>query len=125
MVVVHLYLVLEKLRMEEARAYQLSRALVEAFVADMDDSLRELGVGDLSVPRKVKKAAGALYDCSRAFRAADTEDALSRALQETLLTGNTRDAAPDVAGFMRRAEAALASVPLEMLLAGRVQFPEP
>jgi cytochrome b pre-mRNA-processing protein 3 len=39
-----------------------ARALNEAFVVAMDDTLREVGIGDLSVPRRVKKAAGALYD---------------------------------------------------------------
>jgi cytochrome b pre-mRNA-processing protein 3 len=40
----------------------LARAVNEAFVTAMDDMMREVGIGDLSVPRRVKKAAGALYD---------------------------------------------------------------
>jgi len=42
----------------EARA----RAVCERYVTDMDDNMREIGVGDLTVPRKVKKAAAAVYD---------------------------------------------------------------
>src|SRR5690606_12503987 len=51
----------------------LDRLLVEAFIADMDDSLRELATGDLSVPKKVRRAAAGLYDRSMDYRAALAE----------------------------------------------------
>src|ERR1700675_4042072 len=57
MVVVHLFLVLERLRGGGADAEAVAQVLVDAFVADMDDSLRELGTGDVGVPRRVKRAA--------------------------------------------------------------------
>ena len=59
MVVIHLFLVLERLRVAGAspEAEAAAQALVDAFIADMDDSLRELGTGDVGVPRRVKRAA--------------------------------------------------------------------
>lgn len=39
-----------------------ARSLNERFVTDMDDNMREIGVGDLTVPKKVKKAAASVYD---------------------------------------------------------------
>ena len=63
MVVVHLVLVLERLRSAPAADADLPRLLVEAFIADMDDSLREMGTGDLTVPKKVRAR------CYRAIRA--------------------------------------------------------
>lgn len=50
----------------------LARALVEHFVTDMDDSMRELAVGDLAVPKKVKKAAGGLRE-----RVGDYDEAMT------------------------------------------------
>ena len=52
------------------RIADLPRLLVEAFIADMDDSLREMGTGDLTVPKKVRRAATGLYERSMAYKAA-------------------------------------------------------
>lgn len=45
-----------------APAQELSRLLVERFIEDVDDNLREIGIADLKVPGKVKQAAAALYE---------------------------------------------------------------
>lgn len=124
MVVVHTYLVLERLRREGRAAQELSRAVVEAFVTDMDDCMREMGVGDLTVPRKVKKAAGALYDCTAAFKkaAAEGESALASAVHRNLLPFEAPIVAEHVAAYMRRAAAELEAQPGTGLLAGRLAF---
>lgn len=62
MVLLHMALAMGRLKVEGAEGEPLARALAEAFVTDMDDCLREMGVGDLTVPKKVKKAAAALFD---------------------------------------------------------------
>ena len=45
-------------------------ALVDRFGRDMDDNLREMGVGDLTVPKKMKRMFEALYGRTRAYRSA-------------------------------------------------------
>ena len=127
LLVAHMFLVMERLRREGEAGQELSRALVEAFVTDMDDSMREMGVGDLSVPRKVKKAAGALYDSVGAFRdaGAQSDGALERVLRETLLKGEAEPAAAAVAAYMTRAAGELAAVPSAELLSGQVTFADP
>ncbi len=64
LLVLHMAIVLAALRNYEPVNGPLSRALVEAFVADIDDTLRELGIGDMSVPRRVKKASAGLLERS-------------------------------------------------------------
>jgi cytochrome b pre-mRNA-processing protein 3 len=67
MLTLHMALVLDRVgRMGPAGA-PLGLALNEAYVTAMDDAMRKIGVGDMVVPRKVKKAAGALYDRHRAY----------------------------------------------------------
>lgn len=61
MLCLHVILLTHQLQQREG-GEALARAVNEAFVEAMDDTLREVGIGDLSVPRRVKKAAGALYD---------------------------------------------------------------
>jgi cytochrome b pre-mRNA-processing protein 3 len=68
LLVVHLALVLERLRPEGDAGAALGQALIETFVTDIDDNMREIGIGDLSVPRSVKKAAAALENRWNRYR---------------------------------------------------------
>jgi cytochrome b pre-mRNA-processing protein 3 len=68
LLVVHLSLVLERLRTEGEPGQGLGQQLIETFVTDIDDNMREIGIGDLSVPRNVKKAAAALENRWNRYR---------------------------------------------------------
>src|SRR5690606_13946368 len=68
MIVLHLALLSDRLVGLGSAGRSLAQRVNEAFVTDMDDAMREMGVGDLSVPRKVKKAAAGLYDRFEAYR---------------------------------------------------------
>jgi cytochrome b pre-mRNA-processing protein 3 len=129
LVVLHLFLVLERLRAGPDEGQILSRVLIETFVTDMDDSLRELGTGDLAVGRKVKRAAAGLYERSADYRAAlaaADETELARALGKHLPRA-TDDADEGMnrvlARYMKRASAELAGLPVEQILSGEVVFP--
>ena len=72
----------------------------------MDDSLREIGTGDLAVPKKVRRAATGLYERSMAYKGAlDAGDdaALARALAEHVYLRPRRRRARALAGYMRAA----------------------
>ena len=60
MVSLHLALLLRRLKGDES-AREFSQALVELFFQDMDRSIRELGVTDLGVPKKVKAMGNVFY----------------------------------------------------------------
>jgi cytochrome b pre-mRNA-processing protein 3 len=128
---VHLYLVLERLKGEGETGAALSRSLVETFITDMDDSMRELGVGDLSVPRKVKKAAAALYDCMHecraAMAAADSDlllETLTRKVYGSIAVAERSAFGPEaIAAYMGKAATALAAQAAADVLAGRIVFP--
>lgn len=70
MVALMLFLVLERVRRAPGESEILVQGTIEAFVTDMDDCLREMGVGDLTVPKKVRRAAAAFYERAGAYRAA-------------------------------------------------------
>jgi cytochrome b pre-mRNA-processing protein 3 len=126
MVVVHLFLVLERLRGGADAASPLPRLLVEAFIADMDDSLRELGTGDLAVPKKVRRAATGLYERSMAYKAPlDTGDdtALAHALAEHVYLTAEADRARALAGYVQATNAALAATDADQLLDANFGFP--
>ncbi|MEM1371700.1 MAG: ubiquinol-cytochrome C chaperone family protein [Pseudomonadota bacterium] len=58
----HLILAMDRLRNESETADRVARRTLERFIEDMDDCMREIGVGDLTVPKRVKKAARGFYD---------------------------------------------------------------
>ena len=63
----HLYLYSERF---QTRFEAVVRAMMEAFVRDVDRSLREMGTGDLSVGKKVKKLLSRVYGAFDAYRLA-------------------------------------------------------
>jgi cytochrome b pre-mRNA-processing protein 3 len=70
MVVLHAVLLLHRLQSEPASLRRLGQALFERFCQDMDGSLREMGVGDLAVPAKMRKIGEAFYGRQAAYVAA-------------------------------------------------------
>lgn len=84
MLVLVLFQVLERLKSSGESNQELSRMVLEALFTDVDDQMREIGIGDLSVPRKVKRAAAGFYERAVAYRQAleaRDEQALARHMQ--------------------------------------------
>ena len=76
MVVLHALLVMRRLRAFGARGEAASQSLFDLMFADFDRALRELGVGDLGVGRRIKKMAQAFYGrAARLDEALDEDDA--------------------------------------------------
>ena len=83
MMVVHVYLVLRRLKQDGLGREEAGQAIFDLFFRDMDQAMREMGVGDLGVGKKVKKMAEAFYGRVHAYDQS-IEDENSKALQETL-----------------------------------------
>lgn len=127
MIVMHLVQVLERLRAEGPGGVGLSRALIETFVADMDGAMREMGVGDLSVPKKVKSAAAGLYARADAFRQGvegPDRAALGRAIGRlTLVAAEDDPRAAALAEYYRATWSAVRTLPASEVMDGRLAFP--
>lgn len=128
MIVLHLFLVLERLRQATPDDTKLSRALIERFVTDMDDCMREIGVGDLTVPKRVKKAAAVLYKRADAYREAlaagpDALDATLGEMFSELPAGNIRT--PGLSRYVGAAIEALNGQDLQQIIRDAPAFPPP
>jgi len=124
-VVLHMVLVLERLRgAAPDRDLQL---LIERFVTDMDDCMREIGVGDMAVPKRVKRAAAALYERAEHYRGAlaDGDEALQSALKAEFAKSSPAPRARALAGYVRAAAAALQAQALDEVLTADLAFPNP
>ncbi|MGE0627630.1 MAG: ubiquinol-cytochrome C chaperone family protein [Hyphomicrobiaceae bacterium] len=127
MVMLHVVLALRRLAAEGQPGQLLARALTETFVTDMDDCLREMGVGDIAVAGKVKKAAAALYDRNRDYGEAlaippgdpGDGDKLAGLLAEHVL-GRKGGAAEELAVYAREAETHLRETNRASVLCGQM-----
>lgn len=128
LVSLHVGLLIRRLRTDaDARGAALAQAVFDAMFADMDQNLREMGVSDLSVGKRVRGMWEAFHGRALAYEAAlDSPD--PGALAEALARNVWRGAPPegDVAGRLARiarAQAAhLAGQGIDALAAGRAAF---
>lgn len=126
LVVLHLALVTGRLA-REAEGAPLGNALVDRFGRDMDDNLREMGVGDVTVPKKMKRMFEALYGRTRSYQSALNAagtDALEAALARNVFGGRGGTVAR-LAAYVRRAACELDAADTRQILAGRLAFPAP
>lgn len=125
MVLLHLWLILRRLRAIPKGA-ALSQALFDRFCSDMDDNLREMGVGDLTVPKRMLKFAEAFYGRTNAYDAAlQAGGELAQALARNVLLDTDAARAEPLAAYARAAMAGLEAVDEHSLLAGEWRFADP
>jgi cytochrome b pre-mRNA-processing protein 3 len=129
LIALHEFLVLSRLKQEHARTAKLAQELFDIFFADMDRALRELGVGDLAVGKRVKHMATAFYGRIVSYeRGLAADDAvLGEALGRNLF-GTVVPLATDLAAlslYVRRGSESLSAQPIDDLIAGVVHFPPP
>jgi cytochrome b pre-mRNA-processing protein 3 len=93
MVSLHAFLLIRRLKREPTPGAALAQATFDAMFSDMDVNLREMGVGDLSVGRKVRVMWEAFHGRSAAYQAAlDTADV--EALEAALIRNVWRGSPP-------------------------------
>jgi cytochrome b pre-mRNA-processing protein 3 len=109
MIALHMFLVLDRLRNEETESGR--QALVDIFFQDMDRSLREMGVGDLSVGKKVRKMAEVFYGRVDAYRKSIEagEEALAAAFARNIYADAGPEPAAGLAAYALETRAKLKS----------------
>ena len=132
LLVLHLVLLLNRLgRINEAGAKgrDLGQGLFDAFCRDLDDNLREMGVGDMAVPRRMRHFGEAFYGRQAVYYAAlsaadegELEKALARNIFET---ATVDERAQRLARYARAAASQLDAEDDEAIAAGKAMFPIP
>src|SRR6476469_2278781 len=117
LVVLHLWMVLRRLKAIEG-ASAFSQALFDHFCNDMDANLREMGVGDLTVPKRMQAFGEAFYGRTAAYDLALTEGqaALAQALCRNILNGENIVQAGLLARYAEAAMAGMAGLDEPALL---------
>lgn len=113
MIMLHAVLILQRLEHEPAPIRALGQGIFDRFCRDMDESMREMGVGDLTVPRKMRRLGQAFYGRLATYRAALSaadEVPLAAALRRNVFAEASAGAGVDLlAAYVREAVRGLAS----------------
>ena len=123
-IVLHLSLVLNRLKSEQQMG-EFKRVLQEVFFADMDRSLREMGVTDTGVGKRIKKMTQAFYGRLQTYEIAfDDEkllaEALSRNLYRGIIVSETVSSA--IANYIQRTRSYLETQPVDAFTAATFNF---
>jgi cytochrome b pre-mRNA-processing protein 3 len=132
LLVLHLVLLLHRLGhcsgAVRGPGQKLGQELFDAFCRDLDANLREMGTGDLAVPKKMQAFAGAFYGRQAAYIAAleslDAE-AFEKALQRNIFAAGNHAGAAQLAAYARVVLSRLDALDDDALMNGMVAFPEP
>ena len=93
----HLVLLLTRFETMGDKADALAVEITEQFFQDVDHSIRELGIGDAGVPKRMKKLASMFYGRMEAYQKPlkeGDEDALANALARNLFPTETSRGKP-------------------------------
>jgi len=129
LIVLHLVLVIERLGRDSTAGQGTGQQLFDAFCRDLDHNLREMGVGDLAVPKRMRRFGEAFYGRQAAylaaFAAADRSE-LEKALQRNIFPVTQDElCAARLADYVRAARRQFAELADGALLAGQLSFPAP
>ena len=128
LIVLHLVLLLNRLGRSAEAWRGLGQELFDAFCGDLDANLREMGVGDLAVPKRMQAFAEAFYGRQAAYLAAlDAADqrVFEKALARNIFPAGNDAAAAQLARYARAAVTSLDAQDDSALVRGEVVFPTP
>lgn len=122
----HVMLLLDRFRRQGPRASETSQALFDVYLKALDSALREMGVGDLSVGKRMRKLGEAFYGRAKSYEAAfaalPDEAPLEALLGRTVYAEAADAPVARLARYVLDQKEALARADLEGLLAGNVTW---
>jgi cytochrome b pre-mRNA-processing protein 3 len=128
LIVLHLVLLLARLDRDGALARGVGQSLFDQFCRDLDANLREMGVGDLAVPKRMRRFGEAFYGRQTAYLAALREsdgEELEKALARNIFHGTNGDGPRRLARYARALLREFEVHDRAALLRSAVEFPKP
>lgn len=128
MLSLHMFLFQHRMRGETGAGREVAQTLIDTFFVDVDHSLRELGIGDAGIPKRMKKLARMFYGRTTAY-----DDALARDDRDGLAEALARNVRPDVdrwpeaqplADYVFEARQVLAAQDAGAICGGSLRYPE-
>ena len=131
MLILHTAATVRRIEKFAAPGPELAQDLMDGVFRHLDATLREMGVGDITVPKRIKKHAeafaGRALSYSKALEAKD-EAALRLALARNVARDEALAGSPEIsrlAAYVHAVDAQLAGYELDHFLSGKIGFPAP
>ena len=125
MISLHMALLFRRLRAETGDQKNFSQAVFDLFFKDMDRSLREMGVGDLGVPKRIQKMGNIFFGLLAAMNEAmDRGDvvALEGVLARNIYEGEVTPQVTAMANYLLAEDRALAGQQAAAITGGALSF---
>jgi len=125
MISLHMALLFRRLRHAPKPGKDFSQAVFDLFFKDMDRSLREMGAGDLGVPKKIQKMGNIFFGLLAALNEAmdrNDPEALANVIARNFYDGQDSPNVRALAAYVTAHDAALATQSIEAILGGTVRF---
>lgn len=131
MLVIHMFIVLQILKIGGREGQLLAQEIVEAFIREMDTMVRDLGVSDRNVPKEVRKIAQLFYGQLLAYSTTMQRNDMVGLAEEIWKSFQSAEAASEqpvaadsLAKYIQQSIKNIQEMPLNMLLQGNIRFPE-
>jgi cytochrome b pre-mRNA-processing protein 3 len=122
----HMVLLVDRIQPHGAQGAETAQALFDTYIKGLDHGLRELGVGDTSVGKKMRKLGEAIYGRAKsyqsAFAALPDQTELRALLQRTVYAEGDSAPAEQLTEYVLAQRSALEGQPIEALLEGSVSW---
>jgi cytochrome b pre-mRNA-processing protein 3 len=125
MISLHMALLFRRLRAETGDQKEFSQAVFDLFFKDMDRSLREMGVGDLGVPKRIQKMGNIFFGLLASLNAAmdrNDAEALQEVLARNVFGGEPGEHTLALAEYLFAEDAALAAQTADAITGGNLSF---
>ncbi len=120
LLVAHMFLVVRRLG---AEGRDFSQQLFDTMFADMDQTLREMGIGDMGVPKHMRRMMKGFNGRMQAYDGAQDRAGMTEALRRNVY-GTVQEpdeaALAKMAGYMARSAASLETQGTQDIMAGRI-----
>ena len=125
----HVYLILERFKDGGDQAADTGQQLFDTYLSALDNALREMGIGDLGVGRRMRKLGEAFYgriqSYEQALSALPDQKGLRALLVRTVYAGAEKSEAAAMADYIVAQRAGLAGQTLQALCGGEIHWQAP
>lgn len=125
MISLHMAFVFRRLRSDDKATREFAQNLFDCFFADMDRSLREMGVGDLSVGKRIAKMSSLFYGLlGHLSTALDNDDRaeLESVLARNIYAGEPHHELASLADYVLLMDDLLSTQNVATIMSGTVTF---
>ena len=130
MITLHSFLLIDHIGSNSKVETDFAQAVFDEIFLDMDHSLREMGVGDLSVGKKIRKMSEVFYGACNGYRNAfentgkELDIALANAFKRNV-TGEeiAADQLDRLVEYAQQEKARTETIPMEDILSGQFDWP--